>query len=599
MSLPPLPIPERIGRYRIDRKIGEGGMGVVYAARDERLDRTVALKTIRGDGDDTARKRLWREARAAAGITHPNICQLYEIDESDDGLVLAMELLDGEPLSALVRRGRLGEAAAIALARGVCSALTAAHAKNIVHRDLKPDNIFLVPDPDAPLGVRPKLLDFGIAKLSEMGMADSATKTGAVMGTPTYMSPEQCSGKGQIDHRADLYSLGCVLYELVAGRPPFVSVGAGELIGQHLFVPPESPRQHAPEISTGLEQIIMALLAKNPADRPGSAAELAQRLDEAARGGGGALGTGAPVAYDAARTGALTPAHLTPLPPPHLTPGHGGPGAPLMAPHGQAPSAPPLGAMGSSPAVLGGVGRSGPEAQTMATPYSLQLGGPPGSSGGSGPAGQGAGYASASSPGYSPGAASGAMPPLPAMPWPQGAQAVAPGGLGAAAPRRGSRRVLAVILGGLLVGGGVAAAVVLGGGAPGGAPAGDTASDAAAGAAGGAPDAALPGADGAGGAAVGDSGAATISGGDAAVGAGDAAVGDGGAATSGDGGVATGSNGGAAVGDGGAAAGGDAGAPASTAPTAPSPKDGQPSKPKPRPRAKPKSDVPSLIEDDI
>src|SRR5205085_5970230 len=130
-----------------------------------------------------------------------------------------------------------GEAAM--LLRAVCSALGAAHNKGIVHRDLRPDNIFMVTDSDSPTGERPKVLDFGIAKLTDIGAAGTATKTGAVMGTPTYMSPEQCKGTGDVDHRADLYSIGCIFYELICGRPPFTSEGAGELIGAHLYVEPE------------------------------------------------------------------------------------------------------------------------------------------------------------------------------------------------------------------------------------------------------------------------------------------------------------------------------------------------------------------------
>ena len=167
-------------------------MGVVYAARDERLDRTVALKTIRGETDDTARKRLWREARAAAGITHPNICQLYEVEETDDGLFMAMELLAGEPLGARLARGPLSPADTSAIALQVLDALDALHARGLIHRDLKPSNLFLTPH-----GV--KLLDFGLARpiASSLG-ADSATRlteAGAIVGTPNYMAPEQVRGE--------------------------------------------------------------------------------------------------------------------------------------------------------------------------------------------------------------------------------------------------------------------------------------------------------------------------------------------------------------------------------------------------------------------
>ena len=141
-STVPPPVPDRIGRYLIERKIGEGGMGIVYAARDERLDRTVALKTIRGSSDEIARKRLWREARAAAGISHPNICQLYEVDETDDGLVLAMELLDGEPLGARLTRGPLSPADSSSVALEALDALAALHTRGLIHRDLSRPTCF-------------------------------------------------------------------------------------------------------------------------------------------------------------------------------------------------------------------------------------------------------------------------------------------------------------------------------------------------------------------------------------------------------------------------------------------------------------------------
>jgi serine/threonine-protein kinase len=140
----------------------------------------------------------------------------------------------------------------------------------------------MVPDPDAALGERPKLLDFGIAKLTDIGLAGSATKTGAVMGTPTYMSPEQCKGTGEVDHRADLYSIGCILHELLVGRPPFTNLGAGELIGAHLFMQPEAPSGLSEEMTA----LVMALLAKDPASRPQTAKELGQRLTRIAQNQG-------------------------------------------------------------------------------------------------------------------------------------------------------------------------------------------------------------------------------------------------------------------------------------------------------------------------
>ncbi len=155
--------------------------------------------------------------------------------------------------------------------RGVCNALAAAHEKNIVHRDLKPDNLFVVKDPEATLGERLKVLDFGIAKLNDLGLDGTATKTGAVMGTPTYMSPEQCRGKGEVDSRADLVSVGCILYELITGRPPFADLGSGELIGAHLHIIPDPPSKYEPTISDEMEELIVSLLAKKPEQRHAAA----------------------------------------------------------------------------------------------------------------------------------------------------------------------------------------------------------------------------------------------------------------------------------------------------------------------------------------
>jgi eukaryotic-like serine/threonine-protein kinase len=318
-----------VGPYRVTARLSAGGMGVVYRAEHSLLGKPAAIKLLHPELSTNRDlvDRFFKEAVATTSVRHPGIVEVFDFGYLESGhAYLVMELLEGEPLSAAIQRSRLSAAVAIAMVRGVCSALSAAHAKGIVHRDLKPDNIFLVPDADSVLGVRPKLLDFGIAKLTDLGAAGSATRTGAVMGTPTYMSPEQCRGTGEVDHRADLYSLGCVLYELVAGRPPFVSQGAGELIGQHLFVEPESPRLHAPELTPELERLILSLLAKNPAERPSSAAELAQRLDEVARamgiattgvghGSGGNMGNMGNFGYGPGGGGMMTPANLTPMGP--------------------------------------------------------------------------------------------------------------------------------------------------------------------------------------------------------------------------------------------------------------------------------------------
>jgi serine/threonine-protein kinase len=174
---------------------------------------------------------------------------------------------------------RLRWQAVLAIARQIAGALAAAHAKGIVHRDLKPDNVFLVPDPEVPGGERIKLLDFGIAKLAvDSTSSSNVTKTGAVMGTPTYMAPEQCRGVA-VDHRADLYALGCVIYELCCGRPPFLGEGTGDVLAAHIHLPVPPLSVKNPDVPEAVEQLVHHLLAKVPADRVQSAEELIRAID--------------------------------------------------------------------------------------------------------------------------------------------------------------------------------------------------------------------------------------------------------------------------------------------------------------------------------
>jgi len=267
-----------VGSYCILDAIGAGGMGTVYRAEHTLLGRIAAVKILHPElcSNRDIVNRFFNEAKTTTSIKHPGIVEVFDFGYMDTGhAYLIMELLEGEALSHHLReRGQIPEGEAAAILRGVCASLAAAHGKGIIHRDLKPDNIFMIADRDSRLGARTKILDFGIAKLTEIGLAGSATKTGAVMGTPTYMSPEQCRGTGEIDIRADLYSIGCVFYELVTGRAPFVHSGAGELIGAHLFVEPEPPSRHAPGLSAQTEALIMTLLAKSPDDRVQTAKEL-------------------------------------------------------------------------------------------------------------------------------------------------------------------------------------------------------------------------------------------------------------------------------------------------------------------------------------
>jgi eukaryotic-like serine/threonine-protein kinase len=273
---------ETIGAYRITGKLSEGGMGIVYRAEHALLGRAAAVKVLlpTWSQDREVVQRFFNEARVTSSIRHPGIVEIFDFGYHDDGRAyLVMELLPGEPLSRrLARVGRLAERDALIVARSVAGALAAAHDRGVVHRDLKPDNVFLVPDPDVPLGERPKVLDFGIAKLADAHGQAGSTRTGVVMGTPAYMSPEQCRGTGIVDGRADLYSLGCILYELVAGRPPFVHAGSGELIAAHLCHAPDPVQLHAPQVSAALAALIGRLLDKDPARRPASALDAATEL---------------------------------------------------------------------------------------------------------------------------------------------------------------------------------------------------------------------------------------------------------------------------------------------------------------------------------
>ena len=265
-------LPARIGRYAIERKLGEGGMGVVYAARDERLERTIALKTLSSLAtDETARQRLWREARAAASVNHPNVCQIYEVGEDGGRLFIAMELLEGEALAERLRRGPLSTSEAVPIGLGMLSALSALHARGIVHRDLKPSNVFLTAH-----GV--KLLDFGLARPEldgSLGPASGLTRTGIVMGTPRYMAPEQVTGE-TVDSRSDLFAAGAVLFEMLAGRPAFSGRTIVEVLHATRYEQP--PALTGSPAVTAMDRVIRRAMAKTPAERPASANAMAEEL---------------------------------------------------------------------------------------------------------------------------------------------------------------------------------------------------------------------------------------------------------------------------------------------------------------------------------
>ena len=264
-------LPARIGHYAIVRKLGAGGMGVVYAARDERLERTVAIKTMSSlAADDTARQRFWREARAAASVNHPHICQIYEIGEDRGELFIAMELLEGEPLAERMRHGAMSVSQAMPIGLEILAALTALHARGIIHRDLKPSNVFLTAH-----GV--KLLDFGLARPEAEPSGDAAaglTRTGVVMGTPRYMAPEQMLG--QADPRADLFAAGAILFEMLAGRPAFGGRTVSEIL--HATIHEQPPALTGSPAIAAVDRVIRRALAKRPSDRHDSAEAMAGEL---------------------------------------------------------------------------------------------------------------------------------------------------------------------------------------------------------------------------------------------------------------------------------------------------------------------------------
>lgn len=268
---------ERIGRYRLTGKLGEGGMGVVYAAEDERLGRVVALKMIRAEtGDPAARDRLWREARSAAAVSHPNVCQLYEVGEEDGELFIAMELLEGESLAERLRRGPLPVVEALETAIAMMGALAALHRRGLVHRDLKPSNVFLT-----PVGV--KLLDFGLARFA-LGSVEQTevgvTLAGNLVGTPQYMAPEQFMAH-PVDARTDVFAAGAVLFEALSGRPPFQGQSIVELY--HAVTMEQPPVLGGSPVVAAADRIIHRALAKRPEDRYPDAEAMTDELRAALR----------------------------------------------------------------------------------------------------------------------------------------------------------------------------------------------------------------------------------------------------------------------------------------------------------------------------
>lgn len=268
------------GKYRIDSKLGAGGMGAVYSAHRLLIGDEVAIKILHPEhvSEPQATERFRREAQAAARLKHPNAVSIYDFGVTSDGLVyLVMELVEGQSLRQIIKQqGPLTQSAAAEVINQVCAALDEAHRQQIVHRDLKPDNIIVNP---MVTGLRVKVLDFGIAKLRDMA-ASNLTQTGSVMGTPHYMSPEQCLGE-ELDSRSDIYSLGIVLYEMLAGVVPFNSPTSTAVVVQHVNQAPPSLRTINLSISPAVEAVVLHALAKKREERPQTAGMLAQELNAA------------------------------------------------------------------------------------------------------------------------------------------------------------------------------------------------------------------------------------------------------------------------------------------------------------------------------
>jgi eukaryotic-like serine/threonine-protein kinase len=279
--------PETISHYRILRKLDRGGMGEVFLAEDTKLGRQLALKLLLAEFTRDPRRlgRFGQEARAASALNHPNIITIYEIGQAGERHYIATEYVDGETLRRRVKRSPLGAAEALDVAAQIASALAAAHAKGIIHRDIKPENVMLRPDGYV------KVLDFGLAKLLEksgerpgtdqeaetMEMHAAHTNPGAVMGTAWYMSPEQARGL-PLDARTDIWSLGCVLYEMLSGRPPFDGETASHVIVSIIEDEPEPLGGRVPGLPPELERIVERALAKDREQRYGSAGEMLEDL---------------------------------------------------------------------------------------------------------------------------------------------------------------------------------------------------------------------------------------------------------------------------------------------------------------------------------
>ncbi|WP_146231049.1 serine/threonine-protein kinase, partial [Micromonospora sicca] len=277
------------GRYLPEELLGTGGMGEVWRGRDLRLDRPVAIKVLTEAGLDEpmAAERFDREARAAARLTHPHIVAVYDFGTEADDSYLVMELVEGRTVAALIADGPLPVEQAVSIAMQACDGIAAAHVAGVVHRDVKPGNLIVTPSGTV------KICDFGIARLPPAGGQNTLTGPATKLGTSSYMSPEQALGR-PVDPRTDLYSLGCTLYAMLAGVPPF-SGDPLSVLHQHVNEPPPPLRTRRPDVPVDLDALASELLAKDPADRPTDATTVRGRLAALLASSDAATAAAAPV----------------------------------------------------------------------------------------------------------------------------------------------------------------------------------------------------------------------------------------------------------------------------------------------------------------